>query len=34
MALRKKGGDNSSDDEIRYYLEAYGIHSLCEDAII
>jgi hypothetical protein len=34
MAIRKKGGDNSSDDEIRYYLEAYGIHSLCEDAII
>lgn len=34
MALRKKGGDNSSDDEIRYYLEAYGIHSLSEDTII
>ena len=34
MTLRKKGGDNSSDDEIRYYLEAYGIHSLSEDTII
>ena len=34
MAIRKKGGDNTSDDEIRYYLEAYGIHSLCEDTIM
>lgn len=30
MANKKKGGNNSSDDEIRYYLEAYGIHSLSE----
>lgn len=34
MINRKKGADNSSDDEIRFYLEAYGIHSLCEDTII
>ena len=34
MPIRKKCDDNSYDDEIRYYLEAYGIHSLCEDNVI
>ena len=34
MPIRKKDKDNSYDNEIRYYLEAYGIHSLCEDTII
>lgn len=34
MANKKKGGNNSSDDEIRYYLESYGIHSLSEVTVV
>ena len=34
MANKRKGENNSSDDEIRYYLEAYGIHSLSEETAI
>ena len=34
MANRKKGGNNSGDDEIRYYLESYGIHSLSEESSV
>lgn len=34
MANKKKGGNNPSDDEIRYYLEAYGIHSLSEETAV
>ena len=30
----KKGESCSSDDEIRYYLEAYGIHSLSEETAV
>ena len=34
MANKKKGSNNSSDDEIRYYLNSYGIHSLSEDSTV
>lgn len=34
MANKKKGGNNSGDDEIRYYLESYGIHSLSEESSV
>lgn len=34
MSSKKKGENNSSDDEIRYYLNAYGIHSLSEESSV
>ena len=34
MAIRKKAGDNSSDDEIRNYLAAYGVRSLSEETVV